>query len=382
MASPPAAGDSASSAADTDPQPEPAGIDSVAKLVKRSILLFWAGGLVVYYGMGALRSLRPLITILVISLFLSFAIEPAVNRMARRGIRRGLGTMIVFLVILLALAGFSTAIGTALATQINDFVDEVPDYLDDIETWVNDTFNADIEFDELREQFLNEGNVQSLATRVAGNVANASATVFGLIFQVFTVALFTFYLVAEGPKVRLVACSFLNDRRRDMVLDIWDLAMDKTGGYIYSRTVLAAISALAHWVVFLLLDVPFPLPLALWVGVISQFIPVIGTYIAGALPVLVALLGQPLTALWVLVTIFVYQQIENYLLSPRITAHTMEIHVAVAFGSVIAGSALMGIVGALLALPFAATVQGFISTLRAGDAEPGALDQGPSTEEA
>ena len=364
MAPPPAVSDGASPAAGADPRPEPAGIDSAAKLVKRSILLFWGGGLAVYYGIGALRSLRSLIIMLVVSLFLSFAIEPAVNRMARRGIRRGLGTMIVFLVILVALAGFSTAIGTALATQINDFVDEVPGYLDDIEEWANDTFNANIDFDRLQEQFISGGTVQSVATRVAGDVVNASATVFGLIFQVFTVALFTFYLVAEGPKVRRVVCSFLNDRRREMVLEIWDLAMDKTGGYIYSRTVLAVISALVHWVVFILLDVPFPLPLALWVGVVSQFIPVIGTYIAGALPVLVALLGQPLTALWVLVTIFVYQQIENYLLSPRITAHTMEIHVAVAFGSVIAGSALMGIVGALLALPFAATVQAFVSTLR------------------
>ena len=366
MASPSADGDGAP----PETGAAPMGIDSVAKLVKRSILLFWGGGLVVYYGMGALRSLRSLIIMLVIALFLSFAIEPAVNRMARNGIKRGLGTMIVFVVILAALAGFSTAIGTALATQINDFVEQVPGYLDDIEEWANDTFNADLDFDRLQEQFLTGGNVQSLATRVAGDVVNASATVFGLIFQVFTVALFTFYLVAEGPKVRRVVCSFLNDRRRDMVLEIWDLAMDKTGGYIYSRTVLAVISALFHWVVFILLDVPFPLPLALWVGVISQFIPVVGTYIAGALPVLIALLSQPLTGLWVLVTIFVYQQIENYLLSPRITAHTMEIHVAVAFGAVIAGSALMGIVGALLALPFAATVQAFVSTLKVRPAEP------------
>jgi predicted PurR-regulated permease PerM len=96
--------------------------------------------------------------------------------------------------------------------------------------------------------------------------------------------------------------------------------------------------------------------------VLSQFIPVIGTYIAGALPVLIATLDSPRTGLWVFVVVAVYQQVENYGLAPKITARTMELHVAVAFGAVIAGAAVLGVVGALLALPFTATVQAFIST--------------------
>jgi predicted PurR-regulated permease PerM len=94
---------------------------------------------------------------------------------------------------------------------------------------------------------------------------------------------------------------------------------------------------------------------------VSQFIPTIGTYLAGALPVLIALFHDPVDALWVLVFITIYQQFENMILSPRITARTMSLHPAVAFGAVIAGGAIAGPIGALLALPAAASIQALIS---------------------
>jgi predicted PurR-regulated permease PerM len=100
--------------------------------------------------------------------------------------------------------------------------------------------------------------------------------------------------------------------------------------------------------------------LAVWVGLVSQFLPVIGTYLAGALPVLVALAIRPSTAIWLLGFIVLYQQFENYVLLPRVTARTMELHAAVAFGAAIAGAALFGPVGAILALPLAASVQSFL----------------------
>ena len=329
---------------------------------KRAIVWFWLGGMGAFYAVGVVRALGTLLVVLVVSLFAAFALEPAVNFMQRHGVRRGLGTAIMFAVVALMVAGFSAVEGAALASETDYLIDKAPEYIDDIGGWLDDTFGVQLEFETLKDEFLVGGGLQDLAGRFADDVVDVGTTLVSTLFHLFTVALFTFYLVAEGPKLRRMLSARLSARRAAIVTEIWDLAMHKTGGYIYSRTILALISALVHWVAFLLLDVPSPVALALWVGVLSQFIPAIGAYIAGVLPVLVALLHDPRTGLWVLIVIVAYQQLENYLLSPRITAHTMEIHVALAFGSVIAGTALLGIVGAFLALPVAATAQAFISS--------------------
>jgi predicted PurR-regulated permease PerM len=176
------------------------------------------------------------------------------------------------------------------------------------------------------------------------------------------------------------------------VLRVWEIAIDKTGGYFYSRALLAAIAAVSSWIVFRILGVPFAVALALWLGVLSQFPPVIGTYVGWALPALIALLESPGKAVGVLVFIVVYQQIENYLLSPRITARTMSLHPGVSFESAMPGAALLGAPGAIMALPVAATVQAFISTylhrhevvkstlIGAAPAKPDEQEPGPEPE--
>jgi predicted PurR-regulated permease PerM len=111
-----------------------------------------------------------------------------------------------------------------------------------------------------------------------------------------------------------------------------------------------------------LLQVPYALPLSFWMGLVSQFIPTVGTYIAMALPLLVALVQGPGDALVLLIFFTVYQQLENYILSPRVTSRTMELHPALAFGAAIAGASVSGVVGAFLALPAAAIIQAVAST--------------------
>ena len=318
------------------------------------------GGL---YVLGWLiRELKTLIVIVLVSFFVSFALEPAVNRMERAGIRRGAGTGIMFMVLLVALGLFLWAIGTVLADQVGEFADDAPGYINDIEEWVEDAFDIEVDAEGLLDEFQEGGAVANLATRLADNLINLGATVVQVLFQILTIVLFTFYLVAEGPKLRRNVCSLLSPEHQRQVLSIWNLAIDKTGGYIYSRLILAAVSFFVHWLVLWLVGAPFPVPMAMWVGLVSQFVPVIGTYIAGALPVLIGLLDRPSTGLAILIAIVVYQQIENYLLQPKVTAHTMEIHVTVAFGSVIAGGLLLGAIGALLALPAAATIQAFMAS--------------------
>lgn len=148
--------------------------------------------------------------------------------------------------------------------------------------------------------------------------------------------------------------------RQAEVLRAWEIAVDKTGGYIYSRGLMALVSGVAHYILLQALGIPYAPVLAVWVGLVSQFIPTIGTYLAGALPMLIAFTVDPWYALWVLIFVVVYQQFENYMLQPKLTAKTVDIHPAVAFGSVIAGTALLGAVGALISIPAVATLQAFL----------------------
>ena len=95
---------------------------------------------------------------------------------------------------------------------------------------------------------------------------------------------------------------------------------------------------------------------------VSQFVPSVGTYLAGIVPAVIALMEDPTKAIWVIVAVTIYQQIENYAISPKITANTMDLHPAVAFGSAIIGGSLLGAAGALLALPVAATITALVQT--------------------
>jgi predicted PurR-regulated permease PerM len=336
--------------------------DQMPGWVRRAILFFFGTGVALVVSWWLLIRLRGLLVMLLVALFFSFALEPAVNWLAERGWRRGAATLLVMFGLLIVGLLFVVAIGSVLVSQITDFVDEAPRYIDDAEDWFNDTFDADVQAEDLQEQFQEGGSAQEFAANLGGNIVSAGATVLSVLFQMLTVALFTFYLVADGPRLRRAILSVLPQERQVEVLRVWEIAIEKTGGYIYSRALLAVASTVVHWIAFGFIGIPFPLPLAIWVGLISQFVPTIGTYIAGALPLIIALIDKPVDALWVLGVIALYQQVENYLLAPPIQAETLDIHPGVAFGGVIAGASILGPIGGLLALPAAATLQAFVST--------------------
>ncbi|KOX11885.1 AI-2E family transporter [Nocardiopsis sp. NRRL B-16309] len=307
--------------------------------------------------------LQGLIVLLLISLFLALALEPAVNWLHRHHWPRGLATSAVMLLVLVLTGAFLSLLGSMLIGQVLAFAAEVPAMLRAGLRWFNTSFGTDYSPTNLIDQVSSAtGVVEQYASSIANNVLGAGTTVLALLFNGLTIALFTFYLCADGPRFRRVICSVLPPRTQREVLRAWEIAIDKTGGYLYSRALMALVCAVAHWVLLVALDIPYAVALALWVGVLSQFIPTAGTYIGGAVPVLVALLQGPWAAVWVLVFVIVYQQFENYLLQPRITAKTLDMHPAVAFGSVLAGVAILGAPGALLALPMGASLQAFIGT--------------------
>jgi predicted PurR-regulated permease PerM len=350
-------------ATDTGPTPEVRTVagDAMPAWVPRAIVVFLFGvaGLVTIRWL--LQELQSFLVILVVSLFLSFALEPAVNWLNRHGIRRGLATGMVMVGSLVATVAFLILLGQALFTQVSDFIEDLPNRVERIEHQVNDRFDTEFETDELVKEVQSE-DVQGLATDLGTRALDLGISALGLLFNLFTIALFTFYMVADGPRFRRSVLSFLPASRQERVAHGWEIAIQKTGGYIYSRGVLAFASAVATTVVLEILDVDYALALGLWTGLVSQFIPTIGTYLAGALPVLVALLDDPGHALMILAFLLIYQQIENYVFAPKITARTMDLHPAVAFGTVMVGAALFGGVGALIALPAAAVIQAVATT--------------------
>ena len=348
------------STAGASPAPDPKAMPPWLPRAIGLCLLGVAGLFVVWW---LLQRLRTLLILLVVSLFLAIAIEPAVNSLARRGWRRGVATGVVFLVLFVAAAGFVVAIGSLVVDQVSNLADAIPGYVEETIAFVNRTFDTNLSSDTLVAELSSaESPVRRFATGLAGSALGVGVQLLSLLFQLLTVALFSFYFAADGPRFRRAVLSVLAPGRQRELLRAWDLAVQQTGGYVYSRARLAAASAIATWAFLWLIGVPNPLALAIWVGVVSQFVPTVGTYLAGALPALVALLSSPLDAVWVVAFIAAYQQFENYLLAPRITARTLSLHPAVAFGAVIAGAALLGGVGALLALPVAATLQAFSAT--------------------
>lgn len=327
-----------------------------------AVVVFWSGflaAIAVRYFWGKLSGLFLLVAI---SIFLSLAIEPGVNRLARRGWKRGSATALILFGVLALFLIFVGAIGTLVGSQVADLLTNSETYISDTVKTINDTFGTNLDAAEIIADFNDpNGAIQGFIRDQRDNALRLSVAALGFALQLLSVLLFTFYLVADGPKMRRAICSRLTPARQERVLRTWELAGDKTGGYLYSRALLALLSAIFHWIVFQALGTPAPIALALWVGIISQFLPVVGTYLAGVLPVVLTFLDSPFKAAIVLLAIVLYQQIENYLFSPRITARTMELHPAVAFGAALGGAAVLGPLGAVLALPAAAMAQALIS---------------------
>ena len=266
-----------------------------------------------YAAFSLIRRLSHLLLWLVAALFLSFALEPAANWLVAHGWKRGVAAAVVLFGLgLLGLIGVALMVPLVI-DQVQELIARVPGWLDEASVYTQRWFDTRLTSATILRQI---ANAQADVQGIAANVASVGAFLLGLVFQVLTIGLFTFYLVADGPRFRRGVCSLLPPRIQRDLLAAWEVAIDKTGGYLYSRLLLAIINATFSFIVLQALGIPFAAPLALWQGLVSQFIPVVGTYIAAAVPLLVALLEDPWKALWFLIFVIVYQQIENYLLAP------------------------------------------------------------------
>lgn len=314
-------------------------------------------------GAWILGRLSGFLFLLLIAWLFGIAMDPIVTWLENKGVKRSLATLIVLASTILFSIGFLSAFGGILASQIVMLVQSLPSTVDEAVVWFNNTFDATVDPTKVNEMLsLQPSTIARVASNLAGGIFGILSSVVGVVFQLFTLMLFGYYFAAEGPAIRRLVASWLPQRRQRVFLSVWDIAVAKTGGFVVSRLALAILCAVISAIFLFVIDVPYWLPLAIWIGLVSQFIPTVGTYLGIALPALVAFFNDPLDALLIVIFGTVYQQVENYFFSPRISSATMDIHPAVAFGSVIIGGALAGPMGALIAIPIAAGLIAVLDT--------------------
>jgi predicted PurR-regulated permease PerM len=315
----------------------------------------------------ALMQARGLVSMVLIAFFFSLALEPAVRWLTGRyGWRRGSATGVIYLAGAAFVIFMIVVLIPAIAELAKVIGERGSEWISNVNEWTSDKLGFELTSAATAEDLAEgtESALEDFSSGAFGQAIDIAAAGIGLVFNMATIAMFTFYFTADAPRVQRAVLRLFSAKAQQRIGWTWDQAIVQTGGYFYSRMILMVINGIGFFFTMVAVGVPVSLsiPLALFGSFVSVFIPAVGTYIGGAVPILVTLAVQGLVpALVVLGYVLVYQQVENYWLSPRISAQTMTLNGGLAFGAALAGGAIAGPMGAFTALPIAALISSFIS---------------------
>ena len=303
----------------------------------------------------SLAAVSHVLFLVLLAWLLSIAIEPAVAALANRGLRRGVATFGVILLLVAITTGLAVAFGGLLAAQYGSLVSGLPGYVASVVDWLNAHLHTSLSAQAVLTH-LPLGSGGAGGPGLSAGMFGFLGTALAVLFEFLTVVVVAYYLSADGPRLRRAVGRHLPTESQRILITVWDIASAKTGGYVLSKAVLAGLSAIAHVAFFWAIGLPYWLPLGLFAGLLSQLVPTVGTYVGVAVPAAFAALHQPGDVIWIVGFAVVYQQLENYVITPHIGRRTMDVHPAVALVSVLVGVALWGPIGAFVGIPIAAAV--------------------------
>jgi len=338
--------------------------------VEISSLSIWQaiGAILITLGLlWAAARIWSLLWIMIIAAFFTLALLPAVNWLHdRKSWSRGAALGAIYLAGFVLMGGLIALLIPALGTLADEVGENSTEWVVAASEWAEENLNIDLVDVSGSEDAL-EG-VSDVLSRwsgdVFGTVTGIASAGADFIFSLMTMATFTFYFTAGEPRIRQATLRRFRPETQLRLGWTWDQAIKQTGGYFYSRTLLMLINGTGFFLVMVLVGLPASLaaPLGLFAGFVSVFIPVIGTYIGAAVPILVTLAAVGLAeALIVLAYTLVYQLIENTWLGPKLSSNTMSLSGGVSFFAALAGGSIAGPIGAFMALPMAALITSVIS---------------------
>jgi predicted PurR-regulated permease PerM len=290
-----------------------------------------------------------------IALFIAISLDPAVRFLVRRGVRRGLAVTVIFVIALALVAAFLISVIPAMVTQFRALTHDLPGYLAQLSDrssryrQLSDRYNLTVQIQKI---------ISSAPSKLGSGLLGLTGRIFGALFSTLTVLVLTIYFMADLPRLRHGLVRLVPRARRAQFGRAADIVIDKVGAYMIGNILISLVAGLASFVYFAALGVPFSVPLA-FVVALTDLIPMIGATLGAVIAVALTLFSTDLWPTTILVAIFfvVYQQLENYLIAPRILRSTVNLNAAAVLMAGLIGATALGLVGALMAIPVAAALK-------------------------
>jgi predicted PurR-regulated permease PerM len=293
---------------------------------------------------------RDVLILIGLALFIAIGLEPAVSWLVRRRLPRWLAVIVVFLVMLGVVGGFLAAAIPVVVGQATAFAQHVPQYLHSLQDHNSliGRLNSKYQIQQRLQQLLS-GQSSGLVSGVVG----AGVAVLGALGDFLVVAVLTVYFVADLPRIRRGLYRMVPDSRRPRVILLGDEIFAKVGGYVLGNLLISLIAGLLTFIWLEIFGVPYALLLSILVAVLD-LIPVVGSTVAGIVVALVALVVSVPVALLTVGFFVLYRVVEDYLLVPKIIGGVLKVPALITVVAVLLGGVLLGIIGALVAIPIAA----------------------------
>lgn len=304
------------------------------------------------------REARSILIWIFIAVFLALALNPAVEWLLAHGVRRrGLAVAVTIAGTVIGIAAVAATIIPTLVSQVNDFADAVPGYVEDLTAGRGRLGFLERDYhivERVREAVSAGGASQVLG--ISGTALSVTKSVVTAIVAVLTIAFLTVFMLLEGPawvdRFYALLPADKQDRWRMVGYDIYRTV----GGYVTGNLAISVIAGVASTAVLLALDVPYAVALGLVVAVFD-LIPLAGATIAAVIVTTVAFLDSTTSGIIILVFFIIYQQLENHLLQPIVYGRTVRLSPLAVLIAVLIGAELAGVIGALAAIPVAGTIQ-------------------------
>ncbi|MEO6510637.1 MAG: AI-2E family transporter [Nocardioides sp.] len=303
---------------------------------------------------GQVERIGSVLILIVVSLFIAAGLNPSVEWFQRRGMRRNLAVTCVIVIFLLAVGLFLLAIVPVIADQVTQITDNAPGWLDQLQTnkkvqELDDRFAV---IDKVRD-YVQDGK---FASGIFGGVLGISLRVLGALANTFLILVLTLYFLSSLDSTKKAIYRLAPASRRDRVSKLGDRVVESVGGYVSGAFVVAVCAGVSSLVFLFVIGLgEYAVALA-FVVLLLDVIPLIGATIGAVIVSAIAFATDVRAGIFCVIFYVVYQQLENYVIYPRVMSRSVDIPGAATVIAALVGAALLGVVGALLAIPTAAAL--------------------------